>query len=105
MRSVWKATLELIDGIQVVVMPAGAKVLHVDKQRLKDPEGQLLDIIGGKAPPRPKLTMWFECDPGEEERERQFVVHRTGHWIRHDGEYVGTVIIEPFVWHVYEVEL
>lgn len=88
-RAVWKYPLKLVDGPQEVGMPPGARVVHVAAQDLYTP------------------TLWAEVtDPAAFAAvTRQFVVHGTGHWIDHDGTYVGTCHTHngAMVWHIYEL--
>lgn len=85
MSRIWKYELEITDE-QTVEMPRGAKVLSVANQ-------------GGK------LCLWAEVDPSERIVVRHFLVIGTGHQITEDFDlrkFVGTVLMEPFVWHVFE---
>ncbi len=83
-RSVWKFSLELAE-VQVVPMPSGAQLLHVDMQ-------------GGT------LNVWALVDPTADPEERKIAVVGTGHPAPSPGiaAYVGTAMDRPFVWHVFE---
>lgn len=84
MRQVWKYIVDITDGNQNITTPTGAKLVHVGPQ--------------GK-----RIGLWFEVDDQEPLTIiRSFCVFDTGHPIE-TGMYVGTVIMIPFVWHVYEV--
>jgi hypothetical protein len=100
MKRVLKFPLEVADGAQRVMMPAGAKVVHVGNQY-----------------ERP--TMWAEADMSESPaldgpaeavdasvNTRMFFVIGTGQTILYpNAEYLGTVITRggDLVWHVYEL--
>lgn len=82
---IWKYELAVTDE-QTVEMPRGAKVLSVANQ-------------GGN------LCLWAEVDPHERVTVRTFLVVGTGHKITLDAdlrEFIGTVLICPLVWHVFE---
>lgn len=71
-------------------LPQGAKVVHVGAQ---DQENVLI---------------WVEQQEkafAHGVRQRSFRVYGTGHPIDpvEVKEHVGSVVIDPFVWHVYEV--
>ena len=94
---VWKFTLAVQDGLQLVCIPQGALIRWVAMQ--------------GRT-----LCLWVECDPDRKapHEDRFFVVHGTGQpfvpgdQYKGDGShtvteaYVGTVLDGSFVWHVYE---
>lgn len=89
MHAVWKYPLEIGKTIGVI-MPTDSTACHVGEQ-----EGV--------------VCLWAEVDTGKgvEERFRRFRVVGTG-WEYSDQErnamdYVGTVQIGSFVWHVFEV--
>ena len=90
MRTIHKFQLEMADQ-QVVVMPTGADIIAVDKQR--GHEG---------------LMVWAIVDTeGTETEERSFAIHGTGHPIVDDasgGTHIGTVLAEngALVWHVFD---
>jgi len=86
MSRIWKYELAITDE-QTLEMPRGAKVLSVANQ-------------GGK------LCLWAEVDQSERIVVRHFLIVGTGHQITEDFElrkFVGSVLIDPFVWHVFEV--
>lgn len=85
MRSVFKYNLALTDLTQYLELPVGAKIKYVDNQN-----GQ--------------ITFWAEVDQLANKHElRGFNVFGTGHTIDDDSmEYVGTVQLHGFVWHIYE---
>ena len=83
MKRIWKYALNVTDE-QRVMMPAGARVIHVDVQ-------------GGV------LCIWAEVEVGNRPEERIFLVVGTGNpYPDGDVEHLGSVQMPPFVWHVYE---
>lgn len=63
--------------------------------------------LTGLDPATGEVTIWVELDPDAARVDRRFLVYGTGHPIKGDGGYpwdihVGSVIADPFVWHVYE---
>ena len=65
-------------------MPKGTTPLHVDNQQ-------------------DHLCLWAEVDTDLPKQRRSFVIVGTGHEIPPDAQYVGTAQVDPFVWHVFEV--
>lgn len=88
MTAIWKYQLPLTDE-PVLNMPVNAKIIHVDDQH-------------------GVLCLWAEVDRDEElvpflTMPRQFYVVGTGHTFDRTGKrYLGSVIQDSFVWHVYE---
>lgn len=73
-----------IDGF--VELPKGAKVLYVGNQE-------------------DQIKMWVAVDPEEDEMfPRRFITVGTGHEFdfHYNVIFKGTVMIGPFVWHVFE---
>lgn len=68
-----------------VVMPRGAKVLKVDNQR-----GQ--------------ICLWALVNTDQPPEKRYLTVVGTGREIHllSTLTYIDTVVVEPFVWHVFE---
>jgi hypothetical protein len=88
MRTIWKETIRVVDEPQAVAMPPDAVVRHVDSAM----------------PGEFHINVWFECDPRNRPKETRFLrVHGTGHDIAEDEIYLGTAMMPPFVWHVFEV--
>jgi hypothetical protein len=84
-RVIWKFVLE--PG-RPVMMPTGAKVLHVGGQ--KD-----------------TLTLWAECNPVAVKEPRRFHVMDTGGTLPENaGRYLGTAMLyqQSLVLHVYDPE-
>ena len=83
MRKVWKYPLKMENGRQEVMIPQGGKVVHIDNQNHSP-------------------TLWVEVNSMESEESRTFCVIGTGQGVPTYWDYVGTCLIPPFVWHVYE---
>jgi hypothetical protein len=84
MRKVWKYKLDMEGFQSIFEIPEGGKVIHVDNQRGNP-------------------TLWVEVDPIKSNEKRTFTYFGTGHTIPVDNwKHVGSCIIEPYVWHVYE---
>lgn len=70
-------------------------------QTLELPAGALIRALQAQ---HGVITLWYECQPKAPVEARHFVIAGTG-WPLPDVSrlnYLGTVQIEPYVWHVYE---
>lgn len=83
-----------IDEENILSLPSGSRPVFVGNQR-----GQ--------------LTLWVLVTDAKEYETRMFLIAGTGMRIPDQGvpdqgnafyEYVGTAIVEPFVWHVFEAK-
>ncbi len=88
MKVIYKYEITALDPVKTFQWPEGSKVVHVGSQEPAT------------------MQIWVEINdqlgPSEDPEERTFEVYGTGHHI-HDSEvYVGTVLDDPFVWHLYE---
>ena len=76
-------------GRNTLSLPKGSKILHVAEQR-----GQ--------------LCMWIEQDTTKPQVYRNFQVYGTGKSFGSDRAveptFVGTALVNDFVWHVYELK-
>lgn len=74
-----------VTGFQEVAMPKAARILSVANQN-------------------GNLCLWALCDADQKEYvARQIEIIGTGHPISlNSREFIGTVIVAPFVWHVFE---
>lgn len=82
-KRIFKYPLEITDT-QEISMPAGAKILSVANQR-------------------GMLCLWALCDPKAKRDSRTIEIVGTGNpWDDRDSVFIGSVVIEPFVWHVFE---
>lgn len=83
---IWKFSLGL-QRMQTVAMPAGAQLLSVANQQVT-------------------LVIWAMVDPNKADEPRSIEVIGTGQEIPTDmgvdRKFLGTVIMEPYVWHVFE---
>lgn len=73
-------------GVSKLPLPEGSKCVHIGAQ-------------GGR------VVMWVEVTVDAATTDWTLLLVGTGHQLPEDVEYehLGTVIIEPFVWHVYQV--
>lgn len=84
---IWKFVLEIVDK-QEVMMPAGAELLSVANQNSS-------------------LCLWALVNPLKEYQKRHIEVIGTGNRIPQqepgvNRRFLGTAVIDPFVWHVFE---
>lgn len=97
MKTVWKYLLEITDR-QEILMPYNAEILTIQEQH----NILCLWAVLNTAP-----------DPifGEEKEKRIIEIIGTGNLIPelaiHETKrkYINTCIMEPFVWHVFEIKL
>lgn len=83
-RKVWKYPLKVQDAAQNLMVPHGGKIVHVANQN--------------NTP-----TLWIEVNSNHVDEQRTFRMFGTGHPIEPAfWEHVGSCIITPFVWHIYE---
>lgn len=81
MKTVYKYSVS-VDT--VLMMPVGAKILHCDSQGSEK-------------------CLWVEVDNESPLEERRFAAIGTGHAVPPGGVHVGTGLVGPFVWHLYEL--
>jgi hypothetical protein len=83
---VWKYVLKITDR-QVLVMPDGAEILSVASQH-------------------GNLCLWAIVDEYKDKKERYIEIVGTGNPLRvnpgFDRKFIGTAVVDPFVWHVFE---
>jgi hypothetical protein len=84
MTTIWKFEFELNDEIQRRDMPEGSRPLSVQVQQ-------------------GLICLWVAVFPKNAVRTRAFRVRGTGHQWDAGEEWVGTVQMPPFVWHLLEV--
>lgn len=84
----------LLPGVQTVELPTDAQILCVHRQQAC-------------------ITMWYELSvgryglPNYDTEERIFGVFGTGHSINYPKgkrTYLGTVFLDPYVWHVFHIK-
>jgi len=83
MKTIWKFKLIVTDE-QQIEMPEGAAPLFVA------PSGHL------------EILLWALVDSESPRVLHRFAIRGTGHPVPGDGVYVGSVIAQPFVWHVFD---
>lgn len=83
---IWKFELAITD-MQEVTMPDGAELLSVANQN-------------------GNLCLWAIVDPSKERRRRYIEIIGTGNPMPTDmgvdRKFIGTAVVNPFVWHVFE---
>lgn len=83
MKTVWKYEFEISDSVQEKDIPCDGEIVHCG------PQSGLVCI-------------WVLGDPKCGLQSRQFVVHGTGHPVAAHESYIGTVMMLPLVWHLFE---
>lgn len=91
-RSVWKFPIEVTDEF-TIEMPKGARVLHVDVQRVSETNAQY-----------EQPCLWALIDPDAEREQRTFYVHGTGHTFPVGRVHLGSFLLYggSFVGHLFE---
>jgi len=88
MKTIWKYALHLDTYTTMLHIPAGAELLHIAAQNGKP-------------------CLWFLLNPNAREATRIFNVCGTGWASIPDSisktDYCGTVHIDQYVWHIFEV--
>lgn len=84
MTTVYKYRLDIIRAVQPIEMPSGAEIISV--QRTKD-----------------GVFMWVRCEPARVTVNRWFVCCGTGWDVPPHDKHIGTVIMDDYVWHFFEV--
>ena len=75
---------QLLGFDNIIEMPEGAKVLSVQ--------------LRGNG-----IYLWVITDPDNKKAKRKFLLVGTGQKFSSDNlEFIGTVQVESFVWHVFE---
>jgi hypothetical protein len=93
MLTIWKYTIDL-ETIEAdseeFEMPLDAALLHVGPEP-NDPTNNEL------------ICLWFHVNTDNALEKRRFYVFGTGAQLNFGARlHVGTVIIKPFAWHVFE---
>lgn len=82
--TIWKYELEITDR-QTIQMPEGSQILSVANQN-------------------GKLCLWAIVSPANSDRDRVIEIIGTGNPMRiSNRKFIGTVVIDPFVRHVFEI--
>lgn len=83
-RRIWKYDLAITDR-QTLHLPRDAELLLVDQQQ-------------------GRLRLWALVDATADHEPRLFAIYGTGHPLPDNpGLHLGTVVIDPYVWHVFEI--
>jgi len=81
---IWKFHIPAEDRV-TLKMPAASEILSLDVQNVS-------------------MHIWAKCDPYAKKIDRYFAVVGTGHAVPlHVKKYIGTAVVPPFVWHVFEL--
>ena len=84
-RTIWKYELQFDGRTQELEIPNVGRIVHV---------GTISNV----------LCLWVIVNPESLKIKRRFKVYGTGHIMPIKGQYTGTAVMPPFVWHVFEVE-
>lgn len=82
---IWKYELEVLD-IQFIDVPIGGTILSVANQS-------------------DRVMLWAMVNPTNPKEKRRIEIYGTGHNIEPtpaDRTFIGTVLVAPYVWHVFE---
>lgn len=82
MRKVFKYPLQITPEKQIINLPQGSTIVSVGKQN-------------------DQLMIWVEVDETRDTFPIEFYVFGTGQEVPADLEHKGTVMIDPYVWHIY----
>lgn len=89
-RMVHKYAVPIDDPPREIMMPWPSRILHVGVQKHPQAQGHIM--------------FWAEVErAGPGSQLRRFIVRGTGHYVPPDAEWRGTVMDDPFVWHLYEI--
>ena len=83
---VFKYQIAVTDS-QVIMMPAGAQLLTVQRQEF----GQ-----------RQQTCLWALVDPANPAVHRTICMHGTGHEVTQGGQYLATFQMSELVFHVFD---
>ena len=83
---IYKFSLQIMGGVQSIFMKEGSEILSLQEQHGV-----------------PTIWVKFPVDD-DSSVERKFMMHGTGHESEDmEGTFIGTVQINGFVWHYFEV--
>ena len=51
-----------------------------------------------------QICLWIEVDPEAPKVSQWFHIFGTGHTLQPDMEYLGSVLVGGFVWHIFAEE-
>lgn len=106
MNTILKYELPKLDTgeLREIEMPQGARILGVQAQA----KGVVIGSMGNKrfGPMLETVCLWAMSNTDESRKvRRMFRIYGTGRPIKEDPadlNYIGTVQVGPFVWHVFE---
>ena len=96
-RTIWKFPLALTDE-QEIEMPQASKILHVDVQRVRHSDTEVVE----------QLFIWALVYPEAPKVRRKVYVFGTGNPYKTEGpvDHIGTVQMagSALVWHVFALD-
>lgn len=75
--------------------------LHAQVVEIELPTDGIVRLVAVD-PATQQPTLWVEHDLSGATERRTFLVVGTGMGVEPDTVHIGSVINEPFVWHIYE---
>lgn len=93
-RTIWKYEIGPQD-VQRIGMPKGARLIHVAGQHVEEHGPGF--ARAGMLP-----MLWALVDPAAPMVERLIALVGTGHPCPDEGDYVGSAVCDPFVWHIFD---
>lgn len=90
MRKIWKAVLEVNKPMpQLFSLPIGSKPISVGPDPRQAGDARF-------------VAVWFEVETESSMGEFYLSVVGTDHELP-DGQFLGTVVIYPYAWHIFKV--
>lgn len=98
MKTIWKYTLDLANGVEHSLdIPEGGSFLFLKDQPYVMQEDLDLGIM-------PKIDLWFAVDSSKQKETRTFQLVGTGNPVPGNGLYRGTCFpMRDLVLHVWEI--
>lgn len=96
MKTVWKYTIDLSKdsylgrGFLEFEIPEISHICHVGPEPGSPTDSNL-------------VCFWAIVDTDSPKVVRRFKVHGTGHLVEGNAKIIGSVIIYPFAWHLFEL--
>lgn len=88
MRTVWKYEIPVSEHVELWA-PEGMEIVHAAPFMVQMPQ---------------VLVIWCLVETENPQALHRLAVHGTGHPVGDGEEYVASVQVPPFVWHVFQVE-
>lgn len=76
--------------------------VRVDDNPHPVPGGRVVHVACQNGPE--SVQVWTEDHDSIEKAVRSVQVFGTGHWMPNDSVHLGSTMLGPLVWHVYEVK-